>query len=147
MNKLCLAAPSTVRSRLFICFYGILGKQEYLKKRSEFGLGSAFFGISDLGFLPYGVPIKGVIEKEWIFDDFFFIEKGMIQKSTDLGILDTATGSRGLGIPRPRIQGAFLCFHRYLLLGISACGGMALNSPATPSVLCGRAMGPAARPL
>ena len=38
-------------------------------KRSEFGLGSAFFGISDLGFLPYGVPIKGVIEKGWIFDE------------------------------------------------------------------------------
>ena len=38
-------------------------------KRSEFRLGSAFFGISDLGFLPYGVPIKGVIEKGWIFDE------------------------------------------------------------------------------
>ena len=56
-------------------FYGILGKQEYLKKRSKLRLGSAFFGISDLGFLPYGVPIKGVIEKGWIFDDFFFMEK------------------------------------------------------------------------
>ena len=28
------------------------------EKRSEFRLGSAFFGISDLGFLPYGVQIK-----------------------------------------------------------------------------------------
>ena len=56
-------------------FYGILGKQEYLKKRSEFGLGSAFFGISDLGFLPYGVPIKGVIEKGWIFDEKSFLSK------------------------------------------------------------------------
>ena len=37
-------------------------------KKSEFGLGSAFFGISDLGFLHYGVPNKGVIEKGWIFD-------------------------------------------------------------------------------
>ena len=43
----------------------------YLKKKSVFRLGSAFFGISDLGFLPYGVPIKGVIEKGLIFDDFF----------------------------------------------------------------------------
>ena len=39
------------------------------RKKSEFDLGSAFFGISDLGFLPYGVPIKGVIEKGWIFDE------------------------------------------------------------------------------
>ena len=40
-----------------------------IKKRSEFDLGSAFFGISDLGFLPYGVQIKGVMEKGWIFDE------------------------------------------------------------------------------
>ena len=40
-----------------------------LKKRLEFRPGSAFFGISDLGFLPYGVPIKGVIEKGLIFDE------------------------------------------------------------------------------
>ena len=32
-------------------------------EKSEFDLGSAFFGISDLGFLPYGVHINGVIEK------------------------------------------------------------------------------------
>ena len=37
---------------------------EHREKRSEFDLGSAFFGISDLGFLPYGVHIKGVIEKK-----------------------------------------------------------------------------------
>ena len=43
-----------------------------MKKRSEFCLGSAFFGISDLGFLPYGVPIKGVIEKGLIFDEKCF---------------------------------------------------------------------------
>ena len=42
---------------------------EHREKRSEFDLGSAFFGISDLGFLPYGVPIKGVIEKGLIFDE------------------------------------------------------------------------------
>ena len=50
-------------------FYGILEQQEYLKKKSEFGLGSAFFGISDPGFLPYGVQITGVIEKGLIFDE------------------------------------------------------------------------------
>ena len=44
-----------------------------MRKKSGFRLGSAFFGISDLGFLPYGVPIKGVIEKGLIFDDFFFV--------------------------------------------------------------------------
>ena len=38
------------------------------KKRSEFDLGSAFFGISEVGFLPYGVQMKGVIEKGWNFD-------------------------------------------------------------------------------
>ena len=32
-------------------------------KKSEFDLGSAFFGISEVGFLPYGVQMKGVIEK------------------------------------------------------------------------------------
>ena len=39
-----------------------------MKKKSEFDLGSAFFGISDVDFLPYGVQMKGVIEKEWNFD-------------------------------------------------------------------------------
>ena len=39
------------------------------KKKSEFDLGGVFFGISDLGFLPYGVDIKGVIEKRWNFDE------------------------------------------------------------------------------
>ena len=42
-----------------------------MNKRPEFGLVSAFFGISDLGFLPYGVPIIGVIENEiWTANDF-----------------------------------------------------------------------------
>ena len=40
---------------------------ECREKRSEFDLGSAFFGISDLGFLPYGVHIEGVIEKKMDF--------------------------------------------------------------------------------
>ena len=42
---------------------------ECREKRSEFDLGSAFFGISDLGFLPYGVHIKGLIEKALIFEE------------------------------------------------------------------------------
>ena len=46
-------------------------KNDFLnvEKKLDLGLGSAFFGISDLGFLPYGVPIKGVIEKGLIFDE------------------------------------------------------------------------------
>ena len=45
--------------------YGFLRKILFgmSRKKSDFDLGSAFFGISDLGFLPYGVHIKGVIEK------------------------------------------------------------------------------------
>ena len=38
------------------------------EKRLEFGLGSAFFGISEVDFLPYGVQMKGVIENGWNFD-------------------------------------------------------------------------------
>ena len=52
--------------------YGFFRKSDFLEcreKKSEFDLGSAFFGISDLGFLPYGVHIKGVIEKRWNFDE------------------------------------------------------------------------------
>ena len=55
-------------SRMWICSIRI-DFLECREKRSEFGLGSTFFGISDLDFLPYGVQIKGVIEKGWIFDE------------------------------------------------------------------------------
>ena len=37
-------------------------------KKSEFDFGSAFFGISEVDVLPYGVQMKGVIEKAWNFD-------------------------------------------------------------------------------
>ena len=50
------------------------GKKVLLKKRSGFDLGSAFFGISEVGFLPYGVQMKGVIEKGWNFDKKCFFE-------------------------------------------------------------------------
>ena len=43
--------------------------------KSGFDLGSAFFGISEVGFLPYGVQMKGVIEKGWNFDNKCFFEK------------------------------------------------------------------------
>ena len=48
-----------------------------IKKRSEFDLGSAFFGISEVGFLPYGVQMKGVIEKGWNFDKKCFEKMGI----------------------------------------------------------------------
>ena len=54
--------------------YGFLRKSDVLEcreKKSEVDLGSAFFGISDLGFLPYGLHIKGVIEKRWTFDQTY----------------------------------------------------------------------------
>ncbi len=41
-------------------------------KKSEFDLGSAFSGISEVAFLPYGVQMKGVIEKGWNFDKKMF---------------------------------------------------------------------------
>ena len=43
------------------------------KKGSEFDLGSAFFGISEVDFLPYGVQMKGVIEKGLNFDKKCFL--------------------------------------------------------------------------
>ena len=55
--------------RILWDFMGVWENKNTRKKRSEFCLGSVFFGISDLGFLPYGVPIKGVIEKGLIFDE------------------------------------------------------------------------------
>ena len=36
------------------------------RRKSEFGLGSAIFGISEVDFLSEGVQIQGVIEKGWI---------------------------------------------------------------------------------
>ena len=45
---------------------GILTKNVFLGmmiKKSEFDLGSALFGISEVGFLPYGVQMKGVLAK------------------------------------------------------------------------------------
>ena len=44
------------------------GFLECRQSKSEFDLGSAFFGISEIGFLPYGVQMKGVIEKAWNFN-------------------------------------------------------------------------------
>ena len=49
---------------------------ECREKKSEFGLGSAFFGISEVGCLPGGVQIKGVIEKGWNFDKNVFLKNG-----------------------------------------------------------------------
>ena len=40
-----------------------------VEKKSELGLGSAIFGISEVQFLPEGVQIKGVIEKGLVFDE------------------------------------------------------------------------------
>ena len=34
------------------------------------------FWVSEVGFLPYGVQMKGVIEKGWNFDKNCFFEKG-----------------------------------------------------------------------
>ena len=42
------------------------------KKMSECYLGRAFFGIREVGFLPYGVQMKGVLEKGWKFDKNVF---------------------------------------------------------------------------
>ena len=80
------------------------------KKRSEFGLGSAFFGISEVDFLPYGVQIKGVIEKGLIFDEKLKMMKKQVLGThavVEGGVLSNgmcpevgwACGSGGMFIP------------------------------------------------
>ena len=39
------------------------------RNKSEFGLGSAIFGISEVDFVPQGLQIKVVVEKVLIFDE------------------------------------------------------------------------------
>ena len=46
-----------------------------ITKRSELYLGIAFFGISEVDVHPYGVQMKGVIEKGWNFDKKCFFKK------------------------------------------------------------------------
>ena len=72
---------------------------ERRNKKSELGLGSAFFVISDLGFLPYGVPIKGVIEKGLNFDEKLWAWS-KVHFSTELSL-----GSKGHRVGGPCLAG------------------------------------------
>ena len=51
-----------------ICPVPRASNPQQMIEKSEIDLGSAFFGISEVGFLPYGVQMKGIIEKGCNFD-------------------------------------------------------------------------------